>query len=311
MPLDDRGNPGVSSGPPRYPGTFLLALREALANLNWEARRWLGDAVVCVDTEGEEHIVGLENLYRRARREERGQWPALIGDFLKRVREAEKARPTDVELTAVADRLLVRFGQPFSIRATQAPVWWQALEGTELGVNLVIDQADTMVYVTEEMLAASGQTGDHWLKQALTNLRERTPPDCLEVVHEESGLRLCSVGDAYDSSRALLVEELAPEAATAGVLVAVPSRDELLVLPVEPKALIHVHLLKMLAEKNHQNAPYAVSDKVYWVHSGTWRLFPITIRNDKVDVKPPAEFLAIVSTMTPPDGWEVGPLDEA
>ena len=58
MPLDNRGNPGLSSGPPRYPGTFLLALREALANLSWETRRWLGDAVVCVDAEGEEHIVG-------------------------------------------------------------------------------------------------------------------------------------------------------------------------------------------------------------------------------------------------------------
>ncbi|HEY1859207.1 MAG TPA: hypothetical protein VGG61_02575, partial [Gemmataceae bacterium] len=230
MPLDDRGNPGLSSGPPRYPGTFLLALREALTNLKWEARRWLGDTVVCVDAEGEEHLVGLENLYRRARREERGQWPALIGDFLQRVREAEKTRPTDVKLAAVADRLLVRFGQPFSSRSTQAPVWWQALEGTDLGVNLVIDQADTMVYVTDEMLAASGQPSDHWLRQALTNLRERTPADCLEVVHEESGLRLCSVGDAYDSSRALLVEALVPAAAKAGALVAVPSRDELLVL---------------------------------------------------------------------------------
>src|SRR5260370_42636036 len=118
MPLDNRGNPGVSSGPPRYSGTFLLALREALADLRWEARRWLGDAVVCADAEGEEHIVGLENLYRRARREERSQWPALIGDFLKRVREAEKAKPGEVELAAVADRLLVRFGQPFSNRAT-------------------------------------------------------------------------------------------------------------------------------------------------------------------------------------------------
>jgi hypothetical protein len=310
MPSDSRSNPGLSSGPPRYPGTFLLALREALAYLNWQARRWLGDAVVCVDADGEEHIVGLENLYRRARREERDQWPALITEFLKRVREAENAKPADVELAAVADRLLVRFGQPFSSRSTQAPVWWQSLEGTDLGVNLVIDQADTMVYVTDEMIAASGKPGDEWLKRARANLRARTPADCLEVVHDESGLRLCSVGDAYDSSRALLVEELLPEFAQAGTLVAIPSRDELLVLPVEPKSLIHLHLLKMLAEKNYQNAPYAVSDKVFWVHAGKWQVFPIAIRKDKVDVKPPTEFLDIVNTMTPPEGWEAGPFDE-
>jgi hypothetical protein len=310
MPSNNRSNPGLSSGPPRYPGTFLLALREALADLNWQTRRWLGDAVVCLDPAGEEHVVGLENLYRRARREQRDQWPALISEFLKRVREAENAKPADVELAAVVDKLLLRFGQPFSSRSTQAPVWCQSLEGTDLGVNLVIDQAETMVYVTEEMIAASGKPGDDWQKQALANLRERTPQDCLEVVHEESGLRLCSVGDAYDSSRALLVEELLPESSQAGVLVAVPSRDELLVLLVEPKALIHIHLLKMLAEKNYQNAPYAVSDKVYWVHSGIWRVFPITIRKDKVDVRPPTEFLDIVNTMTPPEGWETGPLLE-
>jgi hypothetical protein len=310
MPSNNRSNPGLSSGPPRYPGTFLLAFREALGNLNWQARRWLGDAVACVDSEGEEHLVGLENLYRRARREERESWPALIGDFLTKVREAENARVADVDLAAVADHLMVRFGRPIVNRSTPSPPWWQPVEGTELGVNLVIDQPDTMVYVTEEMIAASAKPGEEWLAKALKNLRGRTPADCLEIVHEESGLRLCSVGDAYDSARALLVEDLLPESAPAGVLVAIPSRDELLILPVEPKALIHLHLMKMLAEKNYQNAPYAISDSVYWSRAGSWQVFPVTIRKDKVEVKPPSEFLDLVSKMTPPDGWEATPPDE-
>src|SRR5260370_30737667 len=52
-------NPGTGFGGPRYPGTFLLALREAFARLNWQTRRWLGDAVEC--TRSEEHTSELQS----------------------------------------------------------------------------------------------------------------------------------------------------------------------------------------------------------------------------------------------------------
>ena len=50
-----RSNPGFGSGPPRYPGSFLLTLRATLAELNWHIQRWLGYAVVCVDEQGREN----------------------------------------------------------------------------------------------------------------------------------------------------------------------------------------------------------------------------------------------------------------
>ncbi|MCS7046373.1 MAG: hypothetical protein NZO58_08465, partial [Gemmataceae bacterium] len=98
-----RTDPG-SSLPPRYPGTFLLALREALAAFHWRAIRWLGSAVQCVDAAGREHILGLENLYRRLRREERSDWPMLISAMLHSI----PAEPTEtLRLVDVADRVLV------------------------------------------------------------------------------------------------------------------------------------------------------------------------------------------------------------
>src|SRR5262249_24629557 len=146
-----------------------------------------------------------------------------------------------------------------------------------LSINLVIDQPDTMSYVTEEMIEKSAKSGQDWLEEGCRNLAGRTPPNSLEVVQEDSRLRLCSVGDAYDAARALLLDSLLPDMPAPGCLVALPSRDELLVLPVVPKALPHVHLLKMLAEKNFKSAPYAISDQVYWVWQGKWHLFPISI----------------------------------
>ena len=71
MPSRGRSNPGHGSTPPKYPGTFLLAFREAVAGLGWQVRKWMGHLVECADPEGREHVVGLENLFRRARQHER------------------------------------------------------------------------------------------------------------------------------------------------------------------------------------------------------------------------------------------------
>ncbi len=301
MRKSNRSDPGSGAGPPRYPGSFLLAFREAVASLNWQVRRWLGDAVDCLDEAGAEHTVGLENLYRRARREGRDQWPAFIADFLSRIRAAEKAADSPTDLAAIADRLLVRLGQPFTALPNTLKVWSQELAGTGLSINLVIDSAETMSYVTEEMVASSGRPGSEWLERALANLRERTPANCMEVVHEESEMRLCSVGDAYDSSRALQLDSLLPETRSLGCLVAVPSRDELVVLPVALKAVPHFHLLKLLAEKNFKSAPYPITNEVYWVRDGVWQHFPIDIRSNKVAIRPPEEFLEVLNQLAPED----------
>src|SRR5262249_17327072 len=155
----------LSSGPPRYPGTFLLAFREALAGLNWHARHWLGDSVECVDNEGVEHTVGLENLFRRARREDRSNWPALISEFLQRLISAEKTAVTDADLLTLADQVLVRLTSHTPVVSEALKVWSRPLEGTSLFINLVIDQPDTMSYVTEEMIEKSAKPGEDWLEE--------------------------------------------------------------------------------------------------------------------------------------------------
>src|SRR5437660_1221143 len=111
MSRRSRSHPGLGSPPPRYPGTFLLAFREAAASLKWQVRRWRGAVVECVDDRGREQVVGLENLYRRARREERSTWPELIAAFLGSVPTEQLDHPP-ASLAEVADRLLVRLGPP-------------------------------------------------------------------------------------------------------------------------------------------------------------------------------------------------------
>jgi hypothetical protein len=296
-----RSNPGLGSGPSRYPGTFLLALREAIAGLGWQVRRWLGDTVECLDAEEREHVVGLENVYRRARRLPREDWPDLITEFLTSVQIAEQADNQPTDLSAVADQLLVRLGRPFTALPNGTRVWSQALAGTDFGVNLVIDFPRSMSYVTEQLVHDSGRPSEEWLARALANLRARTPPDCLQEIHEESGMLLCGVADAYDSSRALILDTLLPDATAQGWFVALPGRDELLILPVSQRTFPHVHLLKILALKNFKSAPYPISDQVYWIQAGTWRPFPIEVGAQEISIRPPVEFLPLLDQLAPPE----------
>ena len=302
MDLRRRSDPGQGSGPPRYPGTFLLAFREAAAGMGWQVRRWKGVLVECVDDEGHDHLVGLENLFRRARQAQREGWPALITEFLKTVGTIDPGENLPEELAAVADRLLVRLGPPMKALPGDASVWSQPLEDTGLAVNLVVDYPNRMAYVTEDLVENSGRPGGEWLATALDNLQARTPAEAFEVVDQDTGLRICSVADAYDSSRALLLDRLLPETSADGCFVSLPGRDSLFLLPVGPKALTQVHLLKVLAEKNYQNAPYPISDEVFWVRGGVWRRFPIRVQSERITVEPPPEFLEVLGRLSGHEG---------
>jgi hypothetical protein len=293
---DSRSNPGYNSPTPRYPGSFLLAVREALAEVKWQARKWLGGAVECFDQDGQEQVLGLENLYRRLRREDRAEWPKLIVEMLRTIPASAGEL---VALAEAAERILPRVGPPLaSVMPPDREIWFQPIVGKSLGVTLVVDSPNTMSYVTLGQVADSGRDGTAWLETALGNLRLRTPEDVLQVAHEESGLLQCEIGDAYDSSRSLIVEHLLPLHAENGYFIAIPGRDQLLVLPVTKTCLEYVAWLRMIATKAHQTVPYPISPEVFWVQGGVWRVFDIEIDKDKITVAPPPEFEEVLRRLT-------------
>src|SRR5437868_6982140 len=133
-----RNNPGHGFGGPRYPGTFLLALREAFDRIKWQARRWLGDAVECTDANGREQLLALENLYRRVRPVERATWPDVLVEFLAQIPDEALSNPPTC-LAEVADRVLVRLGPPFAAQNPPAEVWSHPVASAFIVATLVID----------------------------------------------------------------------------------------------------------------------------------------------------------------------------
>jgi hypothetical protein len=298
MPRANRSNPGHGFGAPRYPGTFLLALREAFGTLNWQVRRWLGDAVEYADATGREQTLALENLYRRLRPVQRSAWPETLAAFLAAIPDEALANPP-ASLAEVADRILVRLGPPFTTHDPDLHVWSRRLVEGQIVATLVVDYPNSMSYVTAEMVVESGEAGEYWFERALENLRGQSPAGCLVEVHADSGLLQCEIGDAYDSSRALILDHLLPEKLPDGAFVAVPGRDHLLVLPVSASALSFLPWLHTVAVKTHRSFPYPISAELFWVSRGRWLPFPVETRGEKVVVNPPREFLDVLARIAP------------
>jgi hypothetical protein len=266
---------------------FRAAVAAELAATGHAGVTWEPDGVRIGACGAEGQFIGLVNLCRRTAVADRAEWPGMIREFLAHSAAFLKAPPLPDDLTTISARLRPRLGRPCD-RTDRTPPWGIPLPGTGLEINLVVDFPHGMVYVTEPMLARSRKRGEDLLDVGLENLRAATPPDYFERASDELDVYIGHLGDGYDAARALLIEELMPDA-PAGFWVAIPSREELAVWPVSFPALGRVHALKMYAEENFHKHAYAVSAAVFWVWRGTWYEFGIAL-GDEVVLDAPEPF---------------------
>jgi hypothetical protein len=272
-----------------YPAAFVEAVRQAAAAVGWRFRGTDADGLEFIDADGVRQSIGLKKFFRRFRDEAPAEWPARVADYLRTVIGLTKGEVND-DLNAQAEHVLVRLGRPYP-KAPGLSVWSRPLPETDLAVMLVIQQGAGLRFVREDMVGASGRSGEEWYERGLENLRRLTPPGSLRVMEPEPGLLACCVGDAHDGSRALLLESLLPAPAPHGVLASVPRRDALLALPLNRQALARrsLALLKVFTQNQHAEATHPISPDVFWVKDGTWRPFGIEVGQDGVQVRPPAE----------------------
>ena len=195
------------------------------------------------------------------------------------------------DLNNAASQVLPRVGQPFPKNMGENIPWHRSLGDSGLIANMVIDHPHFMAYVAAPLVEKSGRTGDQWLEDAKKNLLQQTPADYLSRITDEVDIRIGCCGDAYDAARALIVDEMLPDDSEFGFFVAVPARDVVVVMPVTPATLVHVHVLRRFAEDNFASKPYPISNEVFWVRRGEWFRFPIAITKESVQVTPPDEFV--------------------
>jgi len=250
------------------PDWFVREVEEALRSLGWTLKGWEGRAALVRDDKDKESRLGMDNLLRRAQgMEEDGRVERLA----THLRSTNSVTPP-ASLSGARERLLVRLREPFHDDAIEGSVWSCPLPGTGLVQVLVIDFPEAMNYVTRDMIEGSGRTGEQWLAFALDNLRAVTNPEMVVTLEDECGVFGCGTGDAYDAARALVMDRLWPDGAPHGFLLSVPTRDVLLFYPVDEELLDRrFPELLVATTKWHQNEPYPISDKLFWVQGGRWQ----------------------------------------
>lgn len=292
---DGFDNP-AGDNPTTLPGGFRAVVTSTLQQLGYRVTNWEYDGVYIQPSgDAAEQYIGLSNLYRRAQGVERQDWPDLIRDFVIRLgRVVSRAKLPD-DLMTIAGQLRPRLGRPFPHGRSRRP-WGIPLPGTGLEINLVIDFPETIAYVTEAMLATTSRPVEDLLDIALANLRGVTVADYLEPVLPGGDVYIGHSGDGHDAARALLLDELLPEA-PAGYWVVVPTRDEIAVCPVSMSTLDRVHTLRLFAVEHYRENPYPISDDVFWVYNGQWHTFEVRVDSDSIMVVPPAEFMAVIQDL--------------
>jgi hypothetical protein len=267
---------------------FLQVLDDRAAAQGLTIVGWHENGATLETADGKEATLFFTNVYRRCKELPPDDWPDVIDPFLSQI-VAKNDLPNS--LAEVADQLMVRLGARFTDAPEIQRPWAEPLGETGLEIQLVIDYPERMIFVPNQMVLASGKSAEEWIKLGLRHLREQTPADWFDVLDQDSGLKVASVGDSYDAARALILEELLPETAREGNWVLPLGRDRLFCLPTGLGRVHHVHLLKVLADKKYATVPYPISEEVFWVHGRKWLHFPIELGDNKVQVFPPKEMV--------------------
>lgn len=300
MPTD-RNDPDSAHESTRIPGGFRAAFTSAVMEAGFTVKQWQGSSVICTDSDGEDRTLSLSNVYRRCQNAPREDWSGIIEEFVRHMAAATKDGALPESLNDAIDQLLPRVGLPFPKNLGDGVPWHKPLGDTGLVITLVIDHPNFMSYIGNSLISESGRSAEEWLEIANRNLLRQTSADYLTSVGEEIGILLGCSNDAYDAARSLVLDELLPESTRLGFFVAVPTRDVLVVLPVDAQNLIHVHVLKRFAEDNCKSRPYPISDEVFWVRGGEWHKFPVRIVKDTIQVTPPEAFMEVLEELNPPD----------
>lgn len=171
-----------------------------------------------------------------------------------------------------------------------------------LAVALVVEEDEAVRQVTARDLAHWSASMDRLLPLALEQLRLESPKARWQPVSSAPGLKMFLSGDGESASRMLIMGHLLQSWPLGGVIVACPSADQFLCVPLDSvEDLEAVHVLATATRFAHQVAREPLSDQVFWSDGNHWHHLLVRHTEDAVEIDPPAEFLATIGRLAAVD----------
>lgn len=208
---------------------------------------------------GDDWVISFDNLLRELDQADRSEWPERVERWVRASLElsAGEAESPGVDLLRVAVR--EEIPSPAISRELAPGLVW----------GVVFDFPDTVRYVTDEDLADLEMSEEDLLATAKSATMTHEPS--VEVLETDFGFDLWFVADDYYASSFILFPEALdlPEAPH-GWLVIVPTRDLLVLSPVESASTLRdaAQVLSSFAVDLYETEPGPVSNMLFFVIDG-------------------------------------------
>jgi len=171
-----------------------------------------------------------------------------------------------------------------------------------LAVGLMVEEDDALRRVTVQDLADWRTSLEKLLPLALEQLRQDSPSSRWQPVSSAPGTRLFLSGDGESASRMLIMGHLLQAWPLGGVIVACPSADQFLCVPLDSvEDLEAIHVLATATRFAHQVAREPLSDQVFWNDGSQWHHLLVRHTDQAVEIDPPPEFLATIGRLAAVD----------
>ncbi len=168
----------------------------------------------------------------------------------------------------------------------------------QISVGLILDGPAGSRVVGYRDMSDWRSSPETLVPMAVENLRLRSSQEGWYPLRAVPGMQVYLAGDGHAASRLLLLRELIDPWPLGGVLVAVPTPDQLLAVPLDTlENLALVQVLVQSGQLAHSLGHEPVSDQVFWHDGAQYAHVQVTHGEDTVEVMPPPGFLRMIEKL--------------
>ena len=172
----------------------------------------------------------------------------------------------------------------------------------QLHIGLQVDDGAVVRPVTESDLLEWRTSVEALLPEALQALANDTDWREWQVVHTVPGMELYLAGDGLSSSRMLVLDNLVYAWPLGGIVIAIPSADQLMAVRLDSiDDLDALNVMVTAAFYAHGQAEKGLTDQVFWNDGERWRHLRVVHGSTLVEIDPPAAFVEAVGRLAAMD----------
>lgn len=164
-----------------------------------------------------------------------------------------------------------------------------------LHIALTVDDGVGLRKVTRQDLAAWNATLEDLYRVALQRLGQESDAYAWMGVDTVPGMALYQAEDGLSSSRMLILDQLVDDWPIAGVVVAVPGRDQLIAVPLtEIGDIDALNVMVTAAGMAFEDGDAPLTNQAFWTDGETWELVRVEHEQDNVRVYLPERARAAI-----------------